>query len=106
MAIRTPKNSTQNPPREKRWEQNPRGVQRKAKFVVPPDESIFRSVRRRIFRFLTHPGFFVPVIILFVSTALTLGYFWMEFSQRIDFHTVSRNLRRAENAEERRTGFG
>jgi penicillin-binding protein 1B len=84
MAIRTPKNSTQNPPREKRWEQNPRGVQRKAKFVVPPDESIFRSVRRRIFRFLTHPGFFVPVIILFVSTALTLGYFWMEFSQRID----------------------
>lgn len=84
MAIRTPNNPPQQSGKAQRWETNSRKSGRNAKFVVPENESRFRRIRRRIFRFFTHPAFFVPVIILTVSAALTLGYFWIEFSQRID----------------------
>jgi penicillin-binding protein 1B len=52
--------------------------------VISPDESGFRRFRRRLFNFLTHPGFFVPVVVFAVAVILMLGYFWIEYSDRID----------------------
>jgi penicillin-binding protein 1B len=67
-----------------RWQQNPRHTSRRAKFVVPENESRFRRVRRWIFNFLTHPGFYLPTIILIFGAIFMLAYFWIEFSARVD----------------------
>ena len=65
------------------WENNPRNSRRKVR-VVRDDETFWQTVRRRAFAFLTHPGFYLPIIILTVGTIAALGYFWVEYSQRVD----------------------
>ena len=91
MATRTPIEPKNKIARsDKGWRENPSvqgnngGTRRRSKFVVPPKRTRLQKVRSRIWRFLTHPAFFLPVILLTVSAVLTLGYFWSEFSQRID----------------------
>ncbi len=83
MATRTPVNSPRNSNNARRFEKLPRNFDRKVVFI-PPNETRWRRLRRRIFNFLVHPAFFGPVIILIVGACLAFSYFWSEYSQRVD----------------------
>lgn len=85
MATRIP-----NPPRKagktakSNWEKGARGGNRRKVRIVRDDETRWQSFKRRAFEFLTHPAFYLPIIALIVGAVVTLSYFWMEYSQRVD----------------------
>ncbi|MEP6925708.1 MAG: PBP1A family penicillin-binding protein [Pyrinomonadaceae bacterium] len=83
MAIRTPQNLPKNSNKITRFEKTSRGRERQRSFVSA-DETRFKRFRRRVFRFLTHPAFFVPIITLTIGAVIALGYFWQEYSERVD----------------------
>ena len=80
MAIRTPV----QPPKTRKNIQPQRSQTRRAVKFVQPDEPRWKRARRKTAQFLMHPGFYVPVIVFGVAVVLTLGYFWMEYSERVD----------------------
>jgi penicillin-binding protein 1B len=81
MATRIP---VQPPTKTSRTRSSSRSNQRRAVKFIQPDEPRWKRAARKIRNFLTHPGFYVPVIVLAVGTILTLAYFWMEYSERVD----------------------
>ncbi|MDQ4120982.1 MAG: PBP1A family penicillin-binding protein [Acidobacteriota bacterium] len=81
MATRTP---VQPASQTSKTRSMRRPNQRRAVKFIQPDEPRWKRTKRKIRNFLTHPGFYAPVIIFAVGTILTLGYFWMEYSERVD----------------------
>lgn len=70
-----------------RSKQPPRGwikARRVAAYKAPP-----RSRASRILRFLVNPWLITAILVLAVGGFLTLTYFWLEFSDRIDRRLLS-----------------
>jgi penicillin-binding protein 1B len=78
MATRIPTNKTS------------KKIQVRAKTPTPKRVKSFQAKEpkigffRRVLRVLFHPALVIPALLLTVGAILTLGYFWMEFSDRID----------------------
>lgn len=73
--------------RRTRSKQPPRGwikARRVAAYKAPP-----RSRGSRILRFLVNPWLITAILVLAVGGFLTLTYFWLEFSDRIDRRLLS-----------------
>lgn len=81
MATRIP---VQQPTKNNKTHSPRRSNQRRAVKFIQPNEPRWQRFHRKVRHFLAHPGFYVPVIILTVGTVLTLAYFWMEYSERVD----------------------
>ncbi|MBC7797306.1 MAG: transglycosylase domain-containing protein, partial [Pyrinomonadaceae bacterium] len=89
MATRIPSQSSSSSRSYSSDDKNPsrspqNSRRRRGNRFIAPDESFLRKWRRRVFRFLTHPAFYLPLLLLIVSAVVTVGYFWSEYSHRID----------------------
>lgn len=86
MATRTPTPSARagKTTTQTGWQPRNKKSKRQARFVQAENQTRWQRFRSRLFRFLTHPGFYLPIIFLIIGTILTLGYFWVEYSKRVD----------------------